>query len=178
MKKIALFLIGSLMFFLAVGNVYAKEDYVSAYTVGANGSEVQKDVFSWNEKPWLFLELPDIEYQLSTTVSVWDWLGDNNGNGGGNGNKKGQNYITTPDLDPLAQDGNKIWLSFSDQRWNEFKQKGAWLINPISVLLHGNHSTHFVTGQANCTVTPEPISCTLFLLGGGALFAARKRKKA
>jgi len=46
--------------------------------------------------------------------------------------------------------------------------------------------TSYVNGSPNqiqrgvltsYTVTPEPISCALFLLGGGALALARRRKK-
>lgn len=162
MKKI-LSILGICVFLCLTKNAFAN-DYTKIYTVGNSGSEVQKTTFGWDEKPWLFLDLPSAVYDWAATVSTWSWSG-------------GAAHSTIPGTDLLNNVGNKVWLSFSDARWDSFKEQGSWLINPITILVSGYTPT-FIAGQTSCTVTPEPISCALFLLGGGALFAARKRKKA
>lgn len=151
------------MFLFMVKDAFADLSYINAYTVNEIGSEVPKTVFNYDEKPWLFLQIPHVMFDWKVSVSTWSWDGM-------------ASYTLNPGDDVVFDGGEKIWMAFSDQRWNDFKEEGEWVVSPVSILFEGFTPT-FVTGTTTCTVTPEPVSCALFLLGGGALFTFGKRRK-
>jgi YHS domain-containing protein len=76
----------------------------------------------------------------------------------------------------ISQSGNEYW--FSPVEWNQgFKKTGTWNAD-INVFYAGGS----LYGSKTFTVTPEPVSTALFLLGGAALagkkyFFSNKAKK-
>jgi hypothetical protein len=74
---------------------------------------------------------------------------------------------------PAMQSGDEYW--FSPANWNNtgVKNLGAWKAD-----LGAHYPGGYLYDSQSFTVTPEPVSSALFLLGGGALALYRyKRKK-
>lgn len=182
-KKIlfALFVI-TLSLGLLSSSAYAKvnnytADFISADTYQANGSTTLDDDFntSLGESPWLKLVLPgnndyvgwDSPSRNSSVTTDW-FFGDTkmfsiNTNGGSDKTK--DTYWLSPSADQLQGTG----LS-----WNDLKTYyGAWHINAS---YEWKFAGNTVTGTANnipFTMTPEPVSAALFLIGGVALSTRR-----
>ncbi len=141
------------------------------YTVGDKYETTEKSVFGWDEKPWLYIKLPDIGYEFDKTKSFWwDPKGDDD-----ESDKHKSNLIKREDSD------NEMWLSFKDNTWLKIREVGEWEIKAKSKLFFPDNPNVTINGLAKCTVTPDPISSALFLLGAGALGSRsllRKRRKA
>lgn len=136
---------------VSIGNANAGIE--SFYTTDAEGSATAKSNFGWNEKPWLYVKLSENAKHLTST---W-W---NAPNGGSFDASIGNSSATTH------------WLSLSN--WASVKTIGTWTA-------YGNafYNTGVISNAStNFSVTPEPISSGLFLLGGAtlALRIHRKRK--
>ncbi|MFA6383930.1 MAG: hypothetical protein WCY10_01010 [Candidatus Omnitrophota bacterium] len=59
--------------------------------------------------------------------------------------------------------------------WNDIKTLGTWdMVTSYTYPAPNGASSGSM--ESGFTLVPEPISCTLFLLGGGALFAIRRKK--
>jgi len=163
MNKKFLAAIGFISVAVFVNNTFANVNYSQMFTVGSSGSTKPKASFSPNEKPTLYLKLPDTTYDFSFTETDWDWLGD-----------EGNSHSPAP----VSQAGSDIWVSFSDEQWTQFNREGEWHIDSISTLFDNGNFTSMVTGSTTYTVTPEPVSTVLFLSGFGAFaLAGSKRRK-
>jgi len=47
-------------------------NYETIYTVGSQGSTIQRITFGWNEIPWLYLNLPNsFSREYEVTISWW-----------------------------------------------------------------------------------------------------------
>lgn len=129
----------------------------SAYTTDA--SKNPKTVFDWNETPYLFstfnfYKAQEKEVWVSPTLNVhhytfWD-------------NSMGH------DLDTAQQQTFNILPN-----WDIRKETGVWTWFARA----NNGSANGQTIMGTFTVTPEPISSVLFLIGGGALYAGHNRRK-
>lgn len=173
LKKLVLIssLFLSLIFVTAAFALPIDFDY-QIYTVGDKFETTEKSVFGWDEKPWLYIKLPDIGYEFDKTKSFWwDPKGVNDVS-----HKNKSNIIKREDSD------NEMWLSFKDITWfNKLREVGEWEIKANSKLFFPSNpyiDNITINGLARCTVNPEPVSSVLFLLGGGALaIAGRFRRK-
>ncbi len=68
------------------------------------------------------------------------------------------------------------WISFDQlSGWETIKALGDWTIRYAETYHAGQHE--YYIGGEQFTVVPEPISSTLFLIGGAALGFRRFRKK-
>lgn len=124
------------------------------YTVGSDGSTIQKTTFGLDETPWLYMHLPDLGGSLAAEATWW----------------------TAPDSSSYyagtAPSGNQdVWITPSG--WDSVKQTGTWNIDALYFTSAGK----LESGQANFTVTPEPVSVTLFLLGAGGMLLQRSKRK-
>ncbi len=129
------------------------------YMTNASGSYERVEVFDWNETPWLYLRTPDVRKGNSTFINYFSWYDPDS------------NLVYKDKADPNRS--NERWFRIDD--WDSVKKVGTWDVdasyfNPGSI--KGSGSTSF-------TVTPEPVSSVLFLLGGLSLFGFeyKKRKK-
>ena len=136
--------------FLSINSAFAAID--SFYTTDSNGSSTPKSTFNLNETPWLYVKLSDTLRHITST-----WWNDPNGN--------------SYDASLPGSNATPQWLTLSD--WNTVKTPGKWNVNGSLFYKNGVCET----AETNFTVTPEPISTTLFLLGSGALAVGQYRRK-
>lgn len=151
-----------------------------------NSNWIATDTFSYHQKPWVFFKIPGNyvfgtfggNYNGGIVNSTWVHLA------------SAFSQDTVPaapyvDWDPVLCNGNNgHYLSFTDNRWfglngnPEVRRVGDWSINLITVLTNdGNYVTTLGGNISKMTITPEPASVALFLLGGIGLVAGRLRKK-
>ena len=123
------------------------------YTVDSYGSTTKKDIFGWDETPWLYLNLPGSGSGMSVS---WSWWVSPTNDVYYNGT------LTTQD---------EVWLSLNN--WNSVREVGNWTINSAYFYPTGEGGT----GTAAFAVAPEPIGGILFLVGGVSLAVARLRKR-
>lgn len=150
MKKmlIALIMISGLVL---TSNAFAS--IPDTFMTDSSGSFVPRTEFSLSETPWLYLHLPDAG--LNVVASWWQ--------------SPSLTYTFAGTSPSTAQD---IWISPSD--WATIKTTGIWNVNAGYSYATGETGAR----SASFTVTPEPISSALFLLGGGALALRTYRKRA
>lgn len=144
---------------------WAKVEYAQIYTVGAQGNDEAKSVFGLGEKPWLYLQLPNGTHQYNTDTTFSEW------------NLGGDSFYPSLLEDSYYREGNNIWIAFSDANWSVNKAVGEWEIDALTVLYKDGKPKKSVLGMTNFTVTPEPVSVCLFLLGAGGMFVRRLRKE-
>ncbi|MFA6383931.1 MAG: PEP-CTERM sorting domain-containing protein [Candidatus Omnitrophota bacterium] len=140
----------------------AYADTASTYFSSSQGG-ASETVFNLNSALWMYTHLP-----LSGTNGLTNL------------------WITSPSnasytyvyASPIAQ--NK-WhdltsLTYSDSySWNNIKELGTWhTVFSYSYPSPDGASSGII--ESSFTLVPEPVSGALFLLGGGALFAIRKKK--
>ncbi len=133
-------------------SVVAHADSLSVNPVDADGSTTIKNIFSFDETPYIHLHLPGVG--LNFAGSFWN---------------------SPTNLNHFASHGpstdQDIWFSLTN--WNTVREQGNWgvIANFFSSQgLSGSDQTSF-------TVTPEPLSAALFVVGGLTLAAATRRKK-
>lgn len=164
MKKILIILAGLMFIAPLAFAAPVQEDFRKFYTVDSIGSIVEKNTFSLSETPYLFVKLPPVNNERYGEVFT-NWIF--GASVLGNANETGV----------LGQE--KFWLS--PLNWNSITQPGTWLIDGGYFIIKQSNDSLKKFGNAsyNFTVTPEPISMTLFGLGASVLGLSglRKRKK-
>jgi len=167
----------SLLILLAVSSKYVfasgPKDFSEIYPVDNKFSVSEKTTFGWGEKPWIYLQLPDSGYEYDITKSFW-W------DPVEGGSKRHQADLI------LRNDAQRqVWVSFTNAKWfgsdgnPGLREAGDWKVMAFSQLFFSPNSVR-AAGRTGFTVTPEPISSVLFLLGSGVLVGVsriRKRKQ-
>jgi len=154
MKKI----IGLFVFCLLVfssGTGFA--DIQEIHTVADYGDTLSQDVFDIDETPWLYLKLSAVDNNFIQTA----WLSPTNDR-----YEFGTETVNT----------DEWWIPLSE--WETRAEPGEWRAGAM-LYLADNPQDLSNTKFTRFTVTPEPLGCALFALGGMALaFFRRKRKSA
>lgn len=152
-------IVGLIAILLVANCAFAKypEGYgnVDIWMTNSPASVVPVKKFGWNETPYLYMHVPNASTGAGVNGTWW--------HSSNPGHETEYNFITALDSE------KKLWFTFSD--WHTAKKEtGPWHvhINDISGL-KGNYQTNF-------TVAPEPISSTLFLIGGAVLATRRYSK--
>ena len=162
MKKIILATLAAVLLFSPLAQAALVDFYDEIYTVESAGSTVAKNSFDISDPaPWLYIRLSSkfvLGTDSTTTVSKWN-------------SPSGIQY-TVPDPAPVTPD-NEFWYSLPS--WGTQKELGQWSL--IASSTYNNVSKGFAVGEAGFTVTPEPFTASLFVLGGAALGARRFRRK-
>ncbi len=133
------------------------DPFVNIYTVAEGfGDEVLQDTFSLDETPYLFVEFADA---LDSDFIHGDYYPQS-------GDFLGSTSVTDIGI------STKFWFNLED--WDSNKSQGIWQID--TDLSFGETAGH--SAPTSFTVTPEPISTALFLIGGApiALSLYRRRK--
>jgi len=125
---------------------------LDTYTVDSSSSTVAKNTFNLSETPFLYMKLSLSD--IAPTQSFWNAP-----------SSTPYFEMTGPNL-TLER-----WHSLTD--WSTRKEAGEWTINSNVFYTGGTTGT----SVANFTVTPEPISMVLFLIGGAPMAVSLYRKR-
>ncbi|HNQ50160.1 MAG TPA: PEP-CTERM sorting domain-containing protein [Candidatus Omnitrophota bacterium] len=172
MSLIALLLVGSNAFAAFELNSYAR-----MWMTNAKGFEpaVSQTTFAFDEQPWLYIRFfgdaaPGDKIGGSLTSTMWTW------DGGESADKSFLKFYM----------GNKndIWIGFSEGYWKKNMQlAGDWTISALSLLndktgigCGGNLEAFGGTVNFKVNAVPEPVSALLFLTGGAAIAAFRRKR--
>ena len=162
MKKFCFFVLAlSLGIGLTAGLVFADSAPPRA-TAGTpymtlNLSETAKTQFGWDETPYLFLWLPIVDATKTLNITnIWKF-----------GNTVVDTQNLTSSITPL-----KDWFTLSD--WLTERQVGDWSVT--TTWGYDDSKYKICCQETKFTITPEPISAALFLIGAGFFGASRFRK--
>lgn len=161
----------SFLAFTADKATAAVPPYFNIFTTGSNGSLTPKSIFTFDEKPWLFIQLqPGTIGDAVDSATTTQWTSPT------------LDLFTPADNVPfLVKSTNGFWLSFTDAEWSGIKKSGNWSIDSTSIF--GLPTDEELTSSAGQTVNfhvtaaPEPTSIALFLLGGMILAYTFYRRK-
>ena len=140
------------------------------YTVGGFGDKTEKNLFSPDEKPFSFVEFDPHNLNPGQNLQIdWFWQF---------GDTKIFHDTRTINAPNLFSPGPlRLWDSLNN--WDSIKKSGDWHVvtqwfNPDNGTGRGGSGTQAFT----FTVTPEPVSTLLFLVGAApiALRLSRKTK--
>lgn len=168
---------------------HASLDYNTAYMVRGDNSHVlsidafNNYVYNAGETPWLYLKLKYDDLAVSSPLHLhWVWSSSTNPD---NTETLDQKFS----LAGLTTD-KELWNPVPQPWWNNNGGSGLWHVDVNWFNVHGTNgysSADFtvcgggglpsiVPQKCGPVVTPEPVSSTLFLLGGIPLAAAIRRK--
>lgn len=154
MKKI---LSMSIAFFAAwfvftVDNAHAV-GFVELFPVNSPVSTTPQYEFDQNETPYIYMKLAIPDSAIAATISGWN-------------DPDGQGYFSGVEVNANTE----RWAFLSN--WSNVEKAGPWTI-------HANYFDSFnnnVVASTNFTVTPEPATMGLLLMGGIPLFLERKQR--
>lgn len=132
--------------------------YANFYTVANSGSTDEVTDFTLDSKPWLYLQL-DTDSNISNTIS---WSVPSS---------------TDSIIQSVTTSGSTgTWISMTDADWDTYKTTGSWAVSG-SALGYESGKFTFYASASDFTVTPEPLSCVLFVTGGGLLAVLKRKRK-
>ena len=150
--SVVCFTFATLMFIAS--NVSAQSfGFLDLYTVNSGSSTAAQNTFDFSGTPYLYMKLDVPSGAQANTISAWNA-------------PSGSAYFSASQLNSDVE----RWVSLVN--WNTVKEPGAWTVYANYFDSRANN----VVGTANFTVTPEPATMALFLLGGLPLFSSRLRK--
>jgi len=118
--------------------------------------------FGWDALPWLRIHIPETGW--SVTGSFWETPEDEYFFSG----------TSSSDLDRWVSGDDLVNQAQNSVAWLNIRKVGEWYIN-ATYLNAPSGASNFAS--TSFTVTPEPVSSVLFLVGGASLAAFRYRKK-
>jgi len=149
---------------------FAGDSFISPYlfyhTVADSGLTEAKTTFDLTERPWLYIERSTAFDSDDINSIKWYSLSYPNG------------VKIYTSLDSITWNANSTaaWVAFDESYWyNTLTNKeGVWTI-VANIGTDSNSAETSFTVTSSPTVTPEPVSSVLFLIGGAALFLRRRR---
>ena len=143
----------TIFFFLPVGTAHAiTVGFVDLFTVDSPVSTTPKNFFGPGEEPFLYMNVAIPDGTIANTISGWN-------------DPDGLGYFSNSELSTNTE----RWASLSD--WNSVEKVGTWTV-------HANYfdsAANNIVESTNFTVTPEPATMSLFLLGGIPMMLRRKK---
>lgn len=169
--KLKTFLV-SIMFLLLATTAFAHREeeslsYYQFYT--SDGWQNEKDVFGWNVEPFLYIKHRQFDGDLEEKLKIKTKL---HSPGNTHTYNSGNNNVT----------GNVMFMPISEwfnkKSYQDIISKGGagiWTLEAASVS-HG-HNKALYKSKTTFTVSPEPISSGLFILGAATIALGAYRKK-
>lgn len=149
-----LIMLCAMSFGTAVNNAHALSfGFVDLFTVNSVGSTTPQSVFGPGETPYLYMSLSIPEGAIASTVGGWN-------------DPDGLDYFS---FNPVNADTER-WAFLPN--WSSVEKAGTWTVNANYFDSHGNN----MVASTNFTVTPEPATMSLLLMGGIPLFLKRKQR--
>lgn len=173
-------LLALLSLFLVGDNAFAAfelESYATMFMTSTKGviPTSSKTDFNLNEQPWLYIRFFGTAPETATfggskTDTTWIW--------------EGGEVKDKPFLKVFLGTKNDLWLGFSGSYWkNNMQIVGDWTVSAKTVLDSmastdpgGDLRPFGQTINFRVNAVPEPVSALLFLTGGAALAAFRRRR--
>lgn len=121
----------------------------------AEDKTTEKYIFDFDETPWLYIKLTEESDNFIKTL----W--------------RAPSLEVHPE-DTLPDETDEWWISLTD--WETEKEVGLWRISALLYLV-GTPDASDVDYSTSFTVTPEPMGCALFALGGVTIALFRLRRK-
>jgi len=176
MKRVTGLVVAAALSVLFVNQAFAQT--FSTAKQNSDGSWTETSSFSHTEKPWLHLSVADF-FNKDITLASWNYPA------------PGSSYYMDNFLVDNAEylkytndGGSDLYLAFDDATWSSIVKTGEWDISAASILVSKQENQWewpayqaYSTKNLKFTVSPEPASCLLFLLGGGAVVGARRFRK-
>ncbi|MCK5581246.1 MAG: PEP-CTERM sorting domain-containing protein [Candidatus Omnitrophica bacterium] len=134
-------------------NASALPGIIDMFTTDSFGSTTPHSSFDLDETPYLYMSLEIPEGVVANTVAAWN----------------DPDSLAYFSVSALNMDTER-WVTLTN--WGDVKKTGEWTINANYFDSRGNNdvdSTAF-------TVTPEPATIGLLLMGGIPMLLRRKRK--
>jgi len=150
----SLLLVSALFMFSASAQAAGFEKF---YTVDSYGSTAEKNTFGTGDKPYLYVKLADAG--LNYKAAYWN-------------SPFGESYLTQDDRTLLGA-ATEAWYDLST--WNDIQKIGTWFVS--GNYRYAGQGLQLGAGTYNFSVTPEPASMVLFLVGGLALAAVMYSRK-
>lgn len=138
-------------FVFTVDNAHAV-GFVELFPVNSPVSTTPQYEFDQGETPYIYMKLSIPDSAIAATISGWN-------------DPDGLGYSSDVEVNANTE----RWAFLSN--WSNVEKAGPWTI-------HANYFDSFnnnVVASTNFTVTPEPATMSLLLLGGVPLFFKRKR---
>lgn len=169
-------------FFTSINLVFAQADFSTVKNSGTQQNPIWENTstFEFNQRPWLRITVPETSFFDTATYAYWNFpslsLSYQTANK--------YNFITDF-IQPVGD--NKLYIALTEDYWNSVARKvGDWNVSAATIVFANSGAPSYSNtltahnGNATFHINPEPVSCTLFLLGGGALAVVGKlrRKKA
>jgi len=159
-RSVVILLMELFFLLLTVSSSFAVDTFYLQTADGVDGNV--KSTFGWDETPWLHLHFP---LNAGFVTSSQEWT-----------SPSLQTYYTSTSPQ-LTQD---IWVSLDNSSygdWADVKEGGIWNTDGTWEGVGSAGGQHSYT--TSFTVTPEPVSSALFLIGGLSLagVAYKRRKK-
>ena len=180
-NRISKILLLSLVALLLVGGkafaAFELNTYAQMWMTNAKGVEpsISQSTFGLNEQPWLYIrffgdEAANAKIGGSLTSTMWTWDG---------GKSPDKSFLKF-----YMGNKNDLWIGFSEGYWKKNMQlAGDWTVSAFSLLndktgIGGGGELKAFGDTVNFKVNavPEPVSALLFLTGGAAIAAFRRRK--
>ncbi len=137
------------------------------YTVRENETSLT-DTFSLSQQPYSYLFIPHASYEyLPSSLNVkWTWVFSGE-------DRYEERYFLLPWETHQDAQGN-FYIFETAPLWEDIKEPGQWEAQ-ISWCAWEGGGYH--NKSASFTVTPEPLGCSLFALGGAAIAFIKKRRR-
>jgi len=174
MKRLSIYLLSIGILIVALsGNVYATPPWLDPslgpyMTDEESTTAKENQTFGWDETPFVFLQFDVDDLNTNNSLSLchiwehesknpWTW-----------------EWETITDF-PKTNSLN-FWGSIDN--WDQYKKVGEWTVfvawnNPAALKCDSGGGFGFQ--KINFTITPEPLSAMLFVIGGAVLLHNRRR---
>jgi hypothetical protein len=166
---------------VALTVLFVNQAFAQSFSTAKRNSDqswTDTSTFNHTEKPWLHFSYKGF-FNKDITLASWNYPAP------GSSYYMDNFLVDNAEYLKFVDDSGEtnLYLAFDDATWSNIIKPGEWDISAASILVNKQNEWGWPAYQAyyknnlKFTVTPEPASCLLFLLGGGAVVGARRFRK-